>query len=213
MPNNGRSFDLAAEERRALLEQGQERAKKFLSGFLEFAFSENILQFAFGLIIAEGFTRMTNSLVNDIILPPLSALFPLNRNLDEKFAVLKPGPNYDSAMGYTTLRQAIEDGAVVMAYGVFINRVINFIGIGVALYALAKILQEEHQRKGRSPSLSSSARYTSDRSRRPVASTAQAGKMDAKSAWGDACPAIRKFIQIHVETPTAEEPGVVRDTE
>ncbi|RYO75492.1 hypothetical protein DL766_009391 [Monosporascus sp. MC13-8B] len=141
MPNNGRGFDFAAEERRALLEQGQERAKKFLTGFLEFAFSENILQFAFGLIIAEGFTRVTNSLVNDIILPPLSTLFPLNRNLDEKFAVLKPGPNYDSAMGYTTLRQAIEDGAVVMAYGVFINRVINFVGIGVALYALAKVYQ------------------------------------------------------------------------
>jgi len=91
--------------------------------------------------IAEGFTRVTNSLVNDIILPPLSALFPLNRNLDEKFAVLKPGPNYDSAGGYTTLRQAIDDGAVVMGYGVFINRVINFVGIGVALYALAKLYQ------------------------------------------------------------------------
>ncbi|RYP80859.1 hypothetical protein DL769_002237 [Monosporascus sp. CRB-8-3] len=107
MPNNEWDFDITAEEKRALIEPGEEQAKKLLTGFVEFAFSENILQFAFGLI----------SLVNDIILPPLSTLFPLNRNLDEKFAVPKPGPNYDSAMGYTTLRQAVDDGAVVMAYG------------------------------------------------------------------------------------------------
>ena len=67
--------------------------------------------------IADGFTQLTNSFVDDILLPPLSVLLPLNRNLDEKFAVLKPGPNYDSLGGYTTLSQAIEDGAVVMAYG------------------------------------------------------------------------------------------------
>lgn len=67
--------------------------------------------------IADGFTAVTNSLVNDILLPPLSVLFPLNRNLNEKFAVLQAGPSYEETGGYTTLAQAIDDGAVVMAYG------------------------------------------------------------------------------------------------
>lgn len=37
--------------------------------------------------------------------------------MEEKFAVLKPGPNFDSEAGYNTLHQAQDDGAVVMAYG------------------------------------------------------------------------------------------------
>jgi large conductance mechanosensitive channel len=44
-------------------------------------------------------------------------ILPLNRNLDEKFAVLQRGPNYDELDGYTTLAMAQEDGAVVLAYG------------------------------------------------------------------------------------------------
>lgn len=67
--------------------------------------------------IAAAFTSIVNSFVTDIILPPLSILLPLNKNLDEKFAVLKPGPNYGREHGYNTLKIALEDGAVVMAYG------------------------------------------------------------------------------------------------
>ena len=63
------------------------------------------------------FTAVVTSLVSDILLPPLSILLPLNKNLDEKFAVLKAGPNYDAEDGYNTLKQAQQDGAVVMAYG------------------------------------------------------------------------------------------------
>lgn len=49
-------------------------------------------------------------------MPPLSILFPMDRNMEEKFAVLKPGPEYDEE-GYTTLARAKDDGAVVLAYG------------------------------------------------------------------------------------------------
>jgi large conductance mechanosensitive channel len=44
-------------------------------------------------------------------------ILPLRRNLDEKFAVLRAGPNYDELDGYTTLQQAQEDGAVVLGWG------------------------------------------------------------------------------------------------
>lgn len=59
------------------------------------------------------FTAVVTSLVSDILLPPLSVLLPLNKNLEEKFAILKPGPEPP----YNTLKQAQADGAVVMAYG------------------------------------------------------------------------------------------------
>lgn len=67
--------------------------------------------------LASAFTALTTSFVSDIILPPLSVILPLNRNLDEKFAVLQAGPNFAELDGYTTLAQAQEDGAVVLAYG------------------------------------------------------------------------------------------------
>ncbi len=38
------------DEQRSLLEQGEERAKRMFAGFIEFAFSGNILEIAFGLM-------------------------------------------------------------------------------------------------------------------------------------------------------------------
>ncbi|KAI0008001.1 gated mechanosensitive channel [Xylariaceae sp. FL0662B] len=133
--------DAAEEERRSLLREGERKAKRILSGFIDFAFSGNILEIAFGLILATAFTSVTTSFVSDILLPPLSVLFPLRRNMDEKFAVLRPGPHCDEQNGYNTLKQANDDGAVVLAYGVFVNKFVNFLGMGVALYALASLYQ------------------------------------------------------------------------
>ncbi|KAI0429839.1 large-conductance mechanosensitive channel [Xylaria sp. FL1042] len=129
------------DEQRSLLEQGEERAKRMFSGFIDFAFSGNILEIAFGLILANAFTTVTTSFVNDILLPPLSILLPLNRNMDEKFFVLRPGPNYEEQNGYNTIGLAQEDGAVVLAYGGFIRHVVSFLFLGVMLYALAGVYQ------------------------------------------------------------------------
>ncbi|KAI1298898.1 large-conductance mechanosensitive channel [Xylaria venustula] len=149
------------EEERSLLEQGEERAKRMFAGFIDFAFSGNILEIAFGLILANAFTTVTTSFVNDILLPPLSVLLPLNRNMDEKFVVLRPGPNYEEQAGYNTIGLAQEDGAVILAYGYvhaspfshcdshankchvsgFIRHVVSFLCLGLMLYALACIYQ------------------------------------------------------------------------
>lgn len=69
--------------------------------------------------IAGSFTSVVTSFVSDILLPPLSLLPFINRNMDEKFAILRRGPKYNvtDGVGYNTLRQAADDGAVVLAYG------------------------------------------------------------------------------------------------
>ncbi|KAI1461569.1 large-conductance mechanosensitive channel [Annulohypoxylon moriforme] len=128
-------------ERHTLLEESEQKAQRLVSSFIDFAFSGNILEIAFGLILATSFTALTTSLVSDILLPPLSIILPLRRNMNEKFAVLRPGPNYDNEGGYNTLDQAQNDGAIVLAYGVFLNRIVNFLGIGLALYGLASLYQ------------------------------------------------------------------------
>jgi len=100
-----------------LLDESRRRASRILHGFIDFAFQGNVLEIAFGLIIASMFTALVTSFVSDILLPPLSVLLPLNKNLEEKFAVLRSGPHRPGDGGYNTLKQAQDDGAVVMAYG------------------------------------------------------------------------------------------------
>ena len=62
---------------------------------------------------------MVTSFVSDILLPILSLLPFIDRNFDEKFAVLKAGPHYGkgAGRGYNTMKMALEDGAVIMSWG------------------------------------------------------------------------------------------------
>ena len=49
---------------------------------------------------------------------PVLALLPfIDRNFDEKFAVLRGGKRYEENEGYMTVKMALEDGAVVLSYG------------------------------------------------------------------------------------------------
>jgi large conductance mechanosensitive channel len=91
--------------------------------------------------LAASFTACANSLVTDIILPLVSLLPFLSRNLDEKFAVLKHGPNYNGTIstGYNTKDQALADGAVVFAYGNFFDKVLRFLLIAVSLWGIAMV--------------------------------------------------------------------------
>ncbi|KAK4157342.1 large-conductance mechanosensitive channel [Chaetomidium leptoderma] len=130
-----------SDEEHDLLDESRRRATRLLRGFIDFAFQGNVLEIAFGLIIASMFTALVTSFVSDILLPPLSVLLPLNKNLEEKFAVLRSGPHRPADVGYNTLKQAQDDGAVVMAYGFFLNRMLNFMGVGFSLYGLAAVYQ------------------------------------------------------------------------
>ncbi|KAJ4290256.1 hypothetical protein N0V90_010471 [Kalmusia sp. IMI 367209] len=109
--------------------------------FTNFELRDNVLEVAVGLILAASFTACANSLVTDIILPLISLLPFLARNLDEKFATLKHGPNYNTtiANGYNTKDQALSDGAVVFAYGAFFDKVVRFLLIAFSLWAIASL--------------------------------------------------------------------------
>ncbi|KAH6895383.1 large-conductance mechanosensitive channel [Thelonectria olida] len=143
MPSNHtmpspRDEESGSNETDSLLGRGQRKAKRFWDGFIDFAFQGNILQIAFGLILAAAFTDLTKSFVSDLLMPPISIILPLNKNIEEKFAVLQPGPNFNKSTGYNTLHQAQDDGAVVLSYGIFINQTIQFFMLGVCLYMLAR---------------------------------------------------------------------------
>ncbi|QKX64092.1 uncharacterized protein TRUGW13939_11265 [Talaromyces rugulosus] len=114
-----------------------DRIRHVWQGFVDFAMRENVLEVAIGLMIGQAFTKVVTSFVSDVVLPIISLLPFIHRNLDEKFAVLKKGPHFDPDRGYNTLDQARSDGALVMAYGAFLNNVIGFMGVGLVLYGMA----------------------------------------------------------------------------
>ncbi|KAF3402496.1 Anditomin synthesis protein L [Talaromyces pinophilus] len=121
--------------------RARDRFKEAWDGFWDFALRDNVLEVAIGLIIAAAFTKVVNSFVSDLFLPIISLLPFLNRNLEDKFAVLRKGKHYSdwAPDGYNTLEQARDDGALVMAYGAFLNKVISFIGIGLTLYTVGQV--------------------------------------------------------------------------
>ncbi|KAF2822879.1 gated mechanosensitive channel, partial [Ophiobolus disseminans] len=117
----------------------RQRTTHAWDSFSNFALRDNVLEVAVGLILAAAFSACANSLVTDILLPLISLLPFLSRNLPEKFAILKHGPHYNSTIscGYNTVTQALDDGAVVFAYGSFLDKILRFVCIAVALWVIA----------------------------------------------------------------------------
>ncbi|KAF2867464.1 putative large-conductance mechanosensitive channel [Massariosphaeria phaeospora] len=123
-------------------EQGvRERTTRAWDSFTNFALRDNVLEVAVGLILAASFTACANSLVTDILLPLISLLPFLARNLDEKFATLKHGPHYNNSIstGYNTKEQALSDGALIFAYGSFLDKIVRFLLIALSLWAIASV--------------------------------------------------------------------------
>ncbi|KAF8171998.1 large-conductance mechanosensitive channel [Mycena galopus ATCC 62051] len=98
--------------------------------FKDFIGRDNVLEVSLGLIISQSFTRIVNSMVSDIILPVLSLLPFIDKNMASKFVVLRNGPNSP----YNTVTQADDDGAITLNYGNFVDAIVNFFFIGVTLY-------------------------------------------------------------------------------
>ncbi|KAL8648069.1 MAG: hypothetical protein Q9210_005204 [Variospora velana] len=121
-----------------LLPSFKQRTRAAWDTFSDFALRDNVLEVAVGLIIAAAFTAVVSSFVDGIISPIISLLPFLDRNLEEKFAVLRQGPGYEER-GYNTLKQALDDGAVVMAYGDFLSKIIRFLVVALALFVIARV--------------------------------------------------------------------------
>ena len=99
--------------------------------FKKFAMRGNAIDLAVGVVIGAAFTGIVNSLVKDLINPPLGLLIG-GIDFSNFFVVLKgAGP-------YASLKAAQDAGAVVLTYGLFINAVINFLIVAVALFLIVR---------------------------------------------------------------------------
>jgi len=98
--------------------------------FKAFAMRGNVLDLAVGVIIGAAFGAIVNSLVGDIIMPPIGRVMG-NVDFKDLFIPLD-GKTYES------LAVAKMAGAPVIAYGSFLNTVINFVIVAFAIFLLVK---------------------------------------------------------------------------
>jgi len=101
-----------------------------LDEFKKFAMRGNVLDLAIGVIIGASFTGIVNSLVNDIIMPPIGLALG-GVDFSNFFWVIK-GEHAD------TLAAAKAAKAVTINYGLFVNAVINFMIVAFALFMLIR---------------------------------------------------------------------------
>ncbi len=101
-----------------------------INEFKKFILRGNVLDLAVGIIMGLAFGSIVNSLVNDIIMPPIGYILG-DVDFTNLFITLSDG-KYDS------LQQAKDAGAATINYGIFINYIINFLIVAFALFMVVK---------------------------------------------------------------------------
>jgi large conductance mechanosensitive channel len=105
-----------------------------LKEFKEFAVKGNMLDMAVGIIIGAAFGTIVQSLVNDMIMPPIGLVLG-GVDFTDLFLTLREGTVYGPT---ATLAAATEAGAVTINYGVFANAVISFLIVGFSVFLLVR---------------------------------------------------------------------------
>ncbi len=97
----------------------------FFKEFKEFAVKGNVMDMAVGVVVGSAFTGIVNSLVKDIIMPPLGAV--------------TGGLQFDALK--IVLKEATDTAeAVTLNYGTFIQAVVNFLIIAFSVFCVVKFL-------------------------------------------------------------------------
>lgn len=91
--------------------------------FKEFAMRGNVLDMAVGIIIGASFGKIINSLVNDVLMPPIGMLL---------------GKVDFSHLAITLQEKTAEADAVTVKYGLFINTILDFVIVAFAIFLLIK---------------------------------------------------------------------------
>lgn len=100
----------------------------------EFILRGNVLDMAVGIIIGASFGKIVDSLVKDVIMPPIGVLLGKVDFSNLYFQIHPLGEHYKS------LADAQAAGAVTINYGAFINTVISFIVVAIAVFFVIKAI-------------------------------------------------------------------------
>lgn len=109
-----------------------------LKDFKEFAVRGNVIDMAVGIIIGAAFTSIVQSLVKDILMPPLG-LITTEIDLSRAFLVLREGT---PPAPYASLQAAQDAGAILLRFGAFLNALISFIFVAFAVFLLVRYINK-----------------------------------------------------------------------
>ena len=109
----------------------------FFGDFRKFIMRGNAIDMAVGIVIGAAFTGIVNSLVNDVIMPPLGLLLG-NVDFANWFVVLKHGAADANAV-YHSLDAAKAAGATTLNIGLFINSLVSFIIVALAIFLVIRL--------------------------------------------------------------------------
>lgn len=111
-----------------------------LKEFRDFIIKGNAFELAVGIIIGAAFTTVVNSLVNDILMPPIGYILGgidfsnYFVDLTAATATITGGATQE----FTSLEEARKAGHAVIAYGAFVNALINLLIVGAALFVVVR---------------------------------------------------------------------------
>ena len=121
-----------------------------LREFREFAVRGNVVDMAVGIIIGAAFGKIVDSLVKDLIMPPIGLALG-KVDFANLFVVLRPGTVPEP---YPTVDAAQKAGAVTFNYGVFVNTCLSFVIVAFAVFLLVRAinrLKREEESKPAEP--------------------------------------------------------------
>ena len=112
-----------------------------MSEFKEFAMRGNVIDLAVGVVIGAAFGKIVSTLVDKVIMPPIGLLIG---GVDfSRLSIVLKEATVDAA--------GKEVPAVVLAYGEFINAVIQFIIVAFAIFLVVKAINRMHKKPEEAP--------------------------------------------------------------
>lgn len=107
-----------------------------LKEFKDFAAKGNMLDMAIGIVIGAAFGTVIKSLVSDVVMPIVSAVTG-SPDFSNLFMMLK-SPEVTEGVNMESIEAVREAGGVALGYGLFINALIAFILVALALFFVVK---------------------------------------------------------------------------
>lgn len=111
--------------------------------FKKFAMQGNVVDLAVGIVIGAAFGAIVNSVVQDVMMP-IFGLVTGGLDFSQRFALLKEGA---TAGPYASIAVAKAAGATTLNYGLFLNAIVNFLIVAVALFLVIKAMNSARSQK------------------------------------------------------------------
>ncbi|MCZ7606232.1 MAG: large conductance mechanosensitive channel protein MscL [Planctomycetota bacterium] len=118
-----------------------------LKEFRDFAVKGNVVDMAVGIVIGAAFTAIVQSLVKDIITPPIGYVLG-NVDFSNIYLILKDGK---VAGPYASLKAAQDAGAITLNFGLFVNALISFTIVAFALFMVVKAINKLKKKQEAAP--------------------------------------------------------------